>query len=73
MVDEYKALIISVPGARMSTHAPRFEKLAMASAASIAPTAMVDDTLLGLKRHASAHKRMWRLDDILECNIAGVV
>ena len=46
------------PGARMSTHAPRFEKLAMASAVSIAPTEMTDDTRLGLYSHASA--RAWQ-------------
>ena len=42
------------PGAKMSTQAPMFEKLAMASAESIAPTEMTDDTRLGLYWHASA-------------------
>ena len=42
------------PGARMSTQAPIFEKLAMASDVSMAPTEMTEDTRLGLYEHASA-------------------
>ena len=42
------------PGAKMSTQAPMFEKLAMASAESIAPTEITEGTRLGLYAHASA-------------------